>query len=135
MLRIGNRAAGFTLIEVMVATAVLSFSIVLIYQAFFISLDSFNYCLDYLDVVSWADELLWQTQESLTHYLDSGLAQTQGEFIKNDKKFAWVLSQEILDEAGPLYKINLDLLWRRGKKEMKLSRTAYAVYESNETEQ
>ena len=58
---------GFTLIEVMVTTAVLSLSMVLIYQAFFISLDSFNYCADYLDVVSWADEKLWQAQDSVTH--------------------------------------------------------------------
>jgi hypothetical protein len=116
----------------MVATAVLSFSIVLIYQAFFILLDSFNYCADFLDEVSWADEKIWAAQDSLTH--SSSLAQidTQGEFVDKNRKFGWTLSSEILDETTPLHKVNLDLFWRRGKREIRLSRTAYAIYEKNE---
>jgi len=135
MLRTGNKSSGFTLIEVMVTTAVLSLSLVLIYQAFFISLDSFSYCADYLDVVSWADEKLWQAQNSLTHNGTLDPTAAHGEFINKNKKFEWVLSNELLDETGRLYQLNLDLLWRQGKRNIKFSRTAYAIYEKNETEQ
>jgi hypothetical protein len=116
----------------MVATAVLSFSVVMIYQAFFTLLDSFSYCVDYLDVVCWADEKLWTAQDSLTHNGSLSPIETRGEFININKKFEWVLSQELLDDTGPLYKVNLDLLWRQGKREIRLSRTAYAIYEKSE---
>jgi prepilin-type N-terminal cleavage/methylation domain-containing protein len=127
-----NAQQGFSLVEVMVATAVLAFSVVMIYQAFFISLDSFNYCSDYLDVVSWADDKIWTAQDSLSRSGALSQIETQGEFVNNNKKFIWVLSQELLGDQVSLYKINLDLLWRRGKREIKLSRSAYAIYEKKE---
>ena len=59
-----NSRSGFTLIEVMVAVAVLSFGLVMVYQAFFVVLDSFNYSADYLEIAGWMDEKIWQAQRS-----------------------------------------------------------------------
>jgi prepilin-type N-terminal cleavage/methylation domain-containing protein len=128
MSKTGNKKQGFTLIEVMVATAVLAFSLVLIYQAFFISLDSFNYCSNFLNVVSWADEKIWQSQDSISR-LGSIAGQTEGSFESESRKFDWSLDDDITGQNTTLHKINLVLSWKEGKRDVRLSRTAYAIYE------
>ena len=128
MSKTGNRKQGFTLIEVMVATAVLAFSLVLIYQAFFISLDSYNYCSNFLDVVSWADEKIWQSQDSIGR-LGSIAGQAEGSFESKSRKFDWRIDEDIAGQNTTLHKINLVLSWKEGKRDMQLSRTAYAIYE------
>lgn len=126
MLRTGNK--GFTLIEIMVTVAILSLGMVLIYEAFFIVLDSFNYCSDYLNVASWIDEKIWQAQDSLTRR-GSFDADTIGEFINRNKVFKWSLSHNPIDEAEGLHRIDLVLSWQEGKRTIRLSRSAYAIYE------
>jgi prepilin-type N-terminal cleavage/methylation domain-containing protein len=129
-LSIGNNfRRGFTLVEVMVATAVLALAMVLIYQAFFISLDSFNYCADYLDVVSFLDEKIWLGQDSVSHSGTLIQTETQGEFVYNNRKFSWVLTQETIEGASDLYRIDGRLTFREGKKNIEVSRAAYAIYE------
>lgn len=123
---------GFTLVEAMITTAILSLGIVLIYEAFFISLDSFNYCSNYLNIVSWADEKVWQTQNSLNHYGVERAIGTQGVFKRANKKFNWNLSFYLIDVD--LYRIDLDIFWQEGKRKSKLSRSAYALYNEEDDE-
>ena len=110
----------------MVAAAVLALGTVLIYDAFFISLDSYNYYVDYLNVASWADDKIWQAEAKL---LQSGPLHTQeaGEFTENNKVFSWNLNYGLLDEQTGLYSIDLFLSWKRGKKEFALSRNTYCI--------
>ena len=124
MLRIGNN--GFTLIEVTVAVAILALGIVLVYQGLFCSLDAFNYYSDYLNVAPWADEKIWQAKDSLSH---SGALsmQTSGEHIYKNRTFLWAISYVSLDDPG-LFEIDLNVSWSRGKRQLKVSRTAYALY-------
>jgi len=129
-LRIGNR--GFTLMEVMTATAILSLGTVFIYEAFFISLDSFNYCSNYLNVASWGDEKVWQAQDNLTRLGPQAQIEDSGVFSNRNKNFSWRLSHDLIDEAGGLYKIDLTLSWKEGPRNVKLSRAAYAKYEKKE---
>jgi len=131
MLRIGNNLRrGFTLVEVMVATAVLSLAMVLIYQVFFTCLDSFNYCADYLDVVSFLDEKTWLAQDSLTRLDSLGADETEGEFVNQNKRFKWILTADTVEGAdGLLYEIAGRMIWREGRRDIEVSRTAYAIYE------
>ena len=112
----------------MVATAVLAFSLVLIYQAFFISLDSFNYCSNFLNVVSWADEKIWQAQDSISR-LGVISGQTEGSFESESRKFDWFINEDSRGQNATLHKINIVLAWKEGKRDMLLSRIAYAIYE------
>lgn len=127
--RIGNK--GFTLIEVMITAAVLSLTTVLIYESFFISLDSFNYCSDYLNVASWMNEKIWQAQDGLSRLGTLSQVDTEGTFINKGEHFNWNLSSELIDTKQDLflYKINLVLFWQAGHRRPKLIRTAYAKYE------
>jgi len=118
----GNK--GFTLVEVMVATAVLSLGTVLIHEAFFISLDSINYCSNYLNVMPWMNEKLWEAQDNLGRYGTLGTTGTGGKFTSGNKDFNWILSYSLKDG---LYKIAVSLSWREGRRRIWLTRDAYAI--------
>lgn len=126
-----NKKAGFTLIEVTITTAVLSLTALLIYEAFFISLDTFNYCYNYLNVFSLADEKIWQAQDDLSRFGALTNITKKGKFVDRNKKFVWSLSDSSMADTRKqrLYKINFVLSWQEGKRPVKISRTAFAMYE------
>ncbi|MDD5466050.1 MAG: prepilin-type N-terminal cleavage/methylation domain-containing protein [Candidatus Omnitrophica bacterium] len=126
--KIGNK--GFTLIEIMMTTVVLSLGTILIYGAFFTSLDSFNLYSDYLNLTSWMDEQVWRAQDDLSKFGALARIQTAGEFQKSGKVFRWGLNYSLIDDK--LYKIDLDLYWQRGRRKTGLSRSAYAQYNKKE---
>jgi prepilin-type N-terminal cleavage/methylation domain-containing protein len=130
MLRIGNR--GFTLLEVMVATAVLSLGIVFIYQAFFISLNSFEYYNNYLKVSSWLNEKIWEAQDNLFRLGSLAQIYSSGSLKVDNNNFVWNLSYGLIDEAENLYQIDLALSWQEGKRRVNLTRNAYALYKKKE---
>lgn len=127
--RIPNTEHAFTLIEVMVTTAILSLGVVLVYSAFFISLDSFNYCSDYLAVAPLMDELIQQAQEQLSSQGGSALPPGNGQLRVNNKEFNWYLKCVPVMGVQDLFKIDLVFSWQQARKNKKISRVAYALYE------
>jgi len=127
-LKIGNK--GFSLMEVMVTTVVLSLGTVLIYGAFFTSLDAFSRYTNYIKLIPWMDEQLWRAQDDLSKFGASAQIQTAGEFQKSGKSFNWGLNYSLIDDG--LYKIDLDLYWQQGQRKAGLSRSAYAQYKKKE---
>ncbi len=127
-LKIGNK--GFTLMEIMATTVVLSLGTVLIYGAFFTSLDAFSRYANYLNLIPWMDEQVWQAQDNLSKFGALARIQTSGEFQKSGKVFNWGLNYSLID--GGLYKIDLDLYWQQGQRKAGLSRSAYAEYKKKE---
>ncbi len=128
ILRIGNKK-GFTLIEVMVAVAVLSFGLVMVYQAFFIVLDSYNYSADYLEIAPWIDEKIWHSQDIIMRMAGLENNPRQGEFFARNKKFSWSLDFRVLDPISNLSEVNLEVAWKEGRRNVKISRSGYAKYE------
>jgi prepilin-type N-terminal cleavage/methylation domain-containing protein len=129
MLRIGNKRkprSAFTLMEVMVTTAVLSLGILFVYEAFFIALDTLNYCSDYLRVCSWFDERVWEVQDKLAH--PGRQIDMRGKLLAKNKEFDWNLSYGLIDAVQDLYQIDLVASWQEGQRKAKLIRTAYAAY-------
>jgi len=118
----------------MVATAVLSLGIVAIYQALFITLDAFNYCANYLEVVSQVNERIWQTQEELRRFGPEAKITTAGTFPLEAKRLDWELSYVIVDIASDLYKIDLTTSWKSGRRIAQITRTAYALSKNEESE-
>jgi prepilin-type N-terminal cleavage/methylation domain-containing protein len=133
MSRTGNRS-GFTLIEVMIATAVLTLGIVFIYQAFFVSLESFGYSLDYLHAAPWIEEKIWQVSNDIERFGFLARIDKAGNFRKKNRSFYWDLACDMVAEAPDtdLYKIELKLTWRAGAKTKSISRSAYATYKYEE---
>ncbi len=124
-----NSKRGFTLIEVMVAVAVLSFGLVMIYQAFFMVFNSFNYSVDYLEAVFWMDEKIWESQDRIRRVGALENNQEQGEFTARSKNFYWSLSSQVLDPVANLSAVNLEVTWKEGGKDIRFSRVGYAKYE------
>lgn len=132
MSKTGNKRAGFTLVEVLVTTTVLSVGIVFIYQAFFTLLDSFGYYSNYLRVCAFADEKLWQAQDALGRLGPDAGAGQGGRLDIQNKDFNWRLAVSPL-EAESLYRIDLAVSWRQGPRTRELSRSGYALYVKKET--
>lgn len=119
---------GFTLIEVMVATAVLALSTAWISGSFFIALDSHNYCASYLSVVAWANDKIWEAQDALHRRGPAAALEGSGSFSQNRKNFIWTLAYTPLGDSS-LYRIDLELFWKEHSRNGRLQRSAYAVYE------
>lgn len=118
----------------MVATAVLSFGIVSIYQALFITLDAFNYAGGYLDVIDQVQEKLWQAEDQVSVFGPEAQLETAGQFTAGGRSFDWELSYVSVDEKEELYKIDLSVSWKSGKRRAQVSRTSYVIYERDQTQ-
>ena len=128
MLKIGSKKQAFTLIEVMLATMVLSLGAVLIHEVFFKSLDTFNYCHNYFSVGYWLDEKIWSVQDNLRQSGPLANIARGGKFKAGNKDFVWILSYDLAYDTRDLYKIVLDVSWREGPRDIRESRTAFAKY-------
>jgi prepilin-type N-terminal cleavage/methylation domain-containing protein len=118
---------GFTLLEVMITAAVLALGSALIYQSYFIAIDSFSYYSTLLKITPWMDEKIWQAQTELKHAGVLALAPT-GQLEINNKDIYWSLAYSPLDKTGELYVVDLAAFWQQGARRVKLSRSAYAIY-------
>jgi len=125
--RIHSRGA-FTLIEVMVTTAVLSLGIVLIYQSYFTVLRASDYCSTYFSSVGFVDEKLWAACDSVRRQGTISDTELSGELQSGGKKFTWAMWMES-GQAPDLYAINVQLSWKDGARNQEIRRTAYALYE------
>ena len=125
MLRIGNK--GDSLVEQMVAVAVLSLAVVLIYGAFFSCLNAFNYSLDRLSVQRWMDEKVWEMQEELNCSETLVRGEQRGSFIDKNKNFAWETSVKLIGEAQDayLYRSTLNVFWKQAQRNISVSQIAY----------
>lgn len=125
MLRIGSK--GFTLIEVMVAVAVLSFGTVMLYEAFFSCLNAFSYSKSRLDLQCWMDEKIWEIEDELIRSGMLMMGEHAGSFVKKNKNFYWEMAVNSIAEAqnSHLYKLNLRISWKEPQRNVSLSQVAY----------
>ena len=121
------RKAGFTLIELIVTTAILSFGIVAIYEALFVSVDTYGYYERYLDTQEWVNERIWGMQAELMSAKELAEGQTSGQVTRGHKNFDWTIAVRQLDLEQQLYQVDLTLSWQEGDRKIKTVRTAYLL--------
>ncbi|MFH0827387.1 MAG: hypothetical protein V1923_05870 [Candidatus Omnitrophota bacterium] len=133
MSRIGTERS-FTLIEVMIAANVLALGAILIYEAFFIALNTFSYSAHYLEVAPLANERLWQAQDHLEHLGHLGDLSTHGELTHRGEHYHWELSSLLREEAGTdkLFQVDLTFFWQEGRRKANVSRSALVLYKEKE---
>ncbi len=129
MMSLTGNKRGFTLVEVMAATVILSLGLLAIYKSFFLSLDTFNYYTSYLEGAAFANEKIWEAEEGIRQFGGGALLDTAGSFKINYSNFNWGLDYYAVGESPYLYKIDFNLSLKRGNKFINLSRCAYALYE------
>ena len=124
--KIRNRKA-FSLIEQMVAVAILSSGIVLIYGALLTSLNVFKYSSNRLNVSSWMNEKIWETQNELICSGALIMGEHTGSFVSKTKNFDWKMSVNLIGRAQESYlcRLALTVFWKEPQRDVSLSQVAY----------
>lgn len=113
---------GFTLVEVMIAVAVISIGLVMILQGFIASLNAVKISEDTLMACMSADSSMASAQlesENKPEFMQSKSSET---FNSGNLEFSWEFVPEIIDmpEAGDikeaLFSVDAGLSWKDGKR-------------------
>jgi len=120
MSKTGNKA-GFTLIEVMAATAVLAGGVVLIFEALFSTTNTFSYYASRMSLGPWIDQKVWELKEAV---IANTPVETAGTLTRGAREFSWKASQTSDAETG-LTRIGLEVSWPQGKRQARLERGMY----------
>ena len=128
MSRTGSKRVGFTLIEVMIAVAVLSLGAVFLFEAFFVSLNATHYCRRYFTVAPSLDEKVWGAQDSLSRLGPAAQVISTVGLERDDRAIEMGLSYSLLAANQNLYAIDAVLSWQEGRRRVRLTRSAYALY-------
>lgn len=127
MFKKNNKKKGFTLVEVIMTGAILAFGIVSIYEAFFISVDTYSYYTHYLNTHDWIGEKIWEVQSEL---INSGVAEeghVSGQIVRDHKTYDWLMAVALVDEAQGLYRVKVTLSWKEGNKKINTTRETYLL--------
>ena len=120
----------------MIATIILAVGTTFLSRSFFITLDSYNYCSRYLQVMSWADEKVWEAQESLSRLGAAAPLNNAGSFTERGRDFKWYLAYSPLAAEGSqkqkLYKVDFEMSWQEGTRKARIQRSTYARHEKKE---
>ncbi len=117
---------GFSFFELMVTVAILSFGIVMVFQAFIVSLNTFSYYLTHLQVQNWADEKIWEISDKLMQKDSLDSSETNGNCIIGSKKIAWNIYIVPIDEKNEFFNLSLILSWQEGSRRIEVQRATYA---------
>ena len=115
---------GFTLIEIMVAVAILSCGLVPIFQALFVSVNAFGTSVNSSNLQPWIDEKIWETKDKLLH---GSSGADSGRVTLARKEFTWTVSVDLIDAEEKLYQLRLAVSWQEGGREKNVIRTAYEL--------
>lgn len=124
---IGSRRGGFTLVEVMVATAVLALGLAMIFHSFFVSLRAGALLSERLSAGVESTNLLWQIQRALNETPTASIYEypRQGERVLNGKRFFWTLMPETVNATYGVYKLAIVMQWTQEGMPVRLTRSAY----------
>lgn len=118
---------SFSLIEAMLAVIILSVGMIVIYEAFFSSLNAFTYSSRRLNVLSWMNEKIWQTQDELVQTGELKTGKSIGSFVDKNRNFDWKMSISSIGQNRDSYlcKLVLTVFWKEPHKKVSLSQVAY----------
>ena len=119
MLRIGKRARGFTLVEVMVSVTILAICFVLILNSFVRSTLATELSDDFFRSTLLFEDKLY---EMCNAELDEGFQ--DGVFSNFGNRFSWRLHVVKLEEL-PIKETELEISWNQGSKKKSTSALTY----------
>jgi len=118
---------GFTLVEVMMTVAILAFGIVAVYEALFVSMDTYGYYTHYLGTQDWIGEKIWEVQSDLINAGVLTEEQTSGQIVRDHKTYDWIMAITTINERQGLYKVKVTLSWFEGNKKVNTTRATYLL--------
>ncbi len=122
MSRTGNRD-GFSLLEVLVATVILSVGVVFLFPSFFMATDALGIVNDQLVVQPWAENKLWEDTQALAQARPAVAGLDAGEVQLEKKTYIWERSSEEVEPG--LFALTLVVRWVAGGREHEM---VFATY-------
>lgn len=121
---------GFTLVEVMVAASVLAFGMVLVLQAFFTVINAFGRYSNELNVMTAAEERLWEAQDEIARTGIAEVSQAPATLTVNGKSYR--VEVNIARRRENLFEVDVFVRWQERNRQAFVRRTGYAYGETNE---
>lgn len=126
-----NPSSGFTLVEIMVTSAVLALGTVAVFQSNLMNLNVYGRYVNLLSIQNWADEKMWEAKEAIYQNDFPDEMKTSGEFEGTVKTYRWELETEPnpSNEIGSnsLYEITLNVSWLEGNQTARLTRKSFVL--------
>jgi len=123
MSRTGSRD-GFSLLEVLVASVILTLGAVFLFPAFFLASDALVIAQDRLQIQSWADNKLWEDAQLLEQIGPHVVSSDVGEVALGKRIYSWERDVQELDPG--LFAVTLTLRWRAAGKQHEAVYLTYA---------
>jgi len=111
MSRTGSKS-GFSLLEVLVATVILSVGVVFLFPSFFLATDVLMIARDRLVVQSWAENRLWEEGRALQQVGRGAVGAGSGDVLLGKRMYTW---EKRIEEIDPgLSAVTLTVRWAAG---------------------
>lgn len=124
-----KRKGAFSFIEVMVTIGILSFGLVLIYKAFFLSLNYLHHLNCRFYAVNFLDSKIARLQKILELKKDLRLGdrETSDKVLVDHRTVDFIFRSNFNSVEGinNLYRADVSLSWREGAKDIRIARSAY----------
>ena len=117
--------AGFSLIEVMVAAAILSLSTLVITESNLMNLNVYGRFANRVAVQTWAEQKLWEAKENVFSSEVPETGETQGTYETQTRSYQWHLTVTE-EKEKQLYSILLKVGWIDNGQEVGIERLTYA---------
>jgi hypothetical protein len=109
----------------MVAAAVLAAGILVVFPAFFVSVDAAQIAEDRLYIQMWAQNKIWEEQEAYARLKTVEAAHEVGDFKIGERVIRW---EKIVEGAGEsLQEVSLVFSWVLGGRPRHVMYSAYLV--------
>ncbi|MFH1412119.1 MAG: prepilin-type N-terminal cleavage/methylation domain-containing protein [Candidatus Omnitrophota bacterium] len=116
---------GFNLYELMVAVAILSLGLVVIYESFLTVANATTGLPYYLKTQFVMDEMIWEQETLLRENGYLFPENVEGSLTLNNKELRWVRGIKLLDSSQGLYSVSMIFDWTASGKSLRNSRTVY----------
>jgi prepilin-type N-terminal cleavage/methylation domain-containing protein len=114
---------GFSLLEVLVATVILSIGVVFLFPSFFMAADALVNTRERLTVQSWAENRLWESARTLEQVGGGVVLSDAGEVLLGKKTYAWEMESGEVDPG--LSSLSLTVRWTSGGR---MQEAAYVAW-------
>ncbi len=123
-----HKAKGFTLIEVLVAIAIVAIGLAAVFCSFISSYQILKQTENYNQAILISLEQLWQMEDKALRGEDiSGLY--HGEHTDGLKKFEWEFSDDAIEPYEDLKELKLNIKWTEGKRKGQINWASYLIKE------
>ena len=123
-----RRKNGYTIIEVMIATAILASATAVLFQTFLVSLDRSSYLSERLMISLALSNTLWEVGDALSHASaeSKDLPELSGAEVLNGKKYQWNVHLKGLNHPPSFYLLDASFIWQGQGRQITVTRAAYA---------